>query len=369
MARWPEARRAKTIAASMAGRQPAAAAANGQGAEDDKWQARNLTSSLSRALRRSFRLGYSDANSLYAKLWRDVNPMMLPGASNLFWDQFTRGSKKLKTCTVRNALKLRHGTFWNAKLARRFQKPYLGKTSDGKCPLCKNPDSGTHVLGGCTHRLVKGLYIERHNEAVAVVGKAIMEGAKGGCLAILMADAGWHGKVTGLCAETRIPRQVLPGVPEDMLRRMRPDLLLLERSSNDSLPLTLGDLQYPQHRRRCRAHVIEVGYCTELAYAQKFKEKQEQHSILLEHLRNLGYADVQLHLLIFGNTGGMFQLTALHLKQLGISHSKADDLLQDMHWKALKRLEQIVGTRRRLEHDDSSGMHGPKKGAKRKRGT
>ena len=73
--------------------------------------------------------------------------------------------------------------------------------------------------------------------------------------------------------------------------------------------------------------------------------------------------------MIFGNTGGMFQLTALHLKQLGISHSKADDLLQDMHWKALKRLEQTVGTRRRLEHDDSSGMHGPKKGAKRKRGT
>ena len=101
-----------------------------------------------------------------------------------------------------------------------------------------------------------------------------MEGAKGGCLAILVADAGWHGKVTGLCAETRIPRQVLPGVPEDMLRRMRPDLLLLERSSNDSLPLTLGDLQYPQHRRRCRANVIEVGYCTELAYAEKFKEKQ-----------------------------------------------------------------------------------------------
>ena len=131
----------------MAGRQPTAAAADGKGAEDDKWQARNLTSSLSRALRRSCRLGYSDANSLYAKLWRDVNPMILPSASHLFWDQFTRSSKQLKTCTVRNALKLRHGTFWNAKLARRFQKPYLGKASDGKCPLCKNPDSGTHVLG------------------------------------------------------------------------------------------------------------------------------------------------------------------------------------------------------------------------------
>ena len=86
----------------------------------------------------------------------------------------------------------------------------------------------------------------------------------------------------------------------------------------------------------------------------------------MEHLKNLGNADVQLHLLIFGSTGGMFKLTAFHLKQLGIPHSKADDLLQDMHWKALKRLEQIVGTRRRLEHDDSSGKHGFNKATKEK---
>ena len=162
----------------------------------------NLTSSLSRALRRSSRLGYSVTSSLYAKLWHDVNPMILPSTSHLFWEQFTRSSKQLKTCTVRNALKLRHGTFWNAKLARRFQKPYLGKASDGKCPLCKNPDSGTHVLGACTHGLAKGLYVERHNEAVGLMGRAIMEGAKGGCLVVVVADAGWHGKVTGLCAES-----------------------------------------------------------------------------------------------------------------------------------------------------------------------
>ena len=30
-----------------------------------------------------------------------------------------------------------------------------------------------------------------------------MEGVKGGCLAVLMADAGWHGKVTGLSASGR----------------------------------------------------------------------------------------------------------------------------------------------------------------------
>lgn len=73
-----------------------------------------------------------------------------------------------------------------------------------------------------------------------------MEGAKGGCLAVLVADAGWHGKVTGLCAKSRIPNQVGPRVLEDVLCRMRPDLLLLEQNSNDKLSLTLEDLQHLQ---------------------------------------------------------------------------------------------------------------------------
>ena len=98
------------------------------------------------------------------------------------------------------------------------------------------PDSGTHILGACTHNLLRGLFIQRHNDAVASVGEAIMEGARGGCLAVLMADAGWHGKVTGLSDASRIPRQVLPDVLEADLRRMRPDMMLFEKSSEDHLP-------------------------------------------------------------------------------------------------------------------------------------
>ena len=54
-----------------------------------------------------------------------------------------------------------------------------------------------------------------------------MEGKKGGCLTTMVTDAGWHGKVTGTAEFERIPQQVLSEVPEDILRRMRPDLLLL----------------------------------------------------------------------------------------------------------------------------------------------
>ena len=125
----------------------------------------------------------------------------------------------------------------------------------------------------------KGLYIERHNEAVATAGKAIMEGAKGGCLAVLMADAGWHGKVTGLSVESRIPSQVLRGVPESMLCRMRPDMLLIEKQTGGDVLPPLHDLEHPRHRKCCRVHVVEVGLCTEVACAQKYNEKYEQHAL------------------------------------------------------------------------------------------
>ena len=123
------------------------------------------------------------------------------------------------------------------------------------------------------------LYTERHDEAVATAGEVIMEGAKGGCLAVLMADAGWHGKVTGLSVESGIPGQVLRGVIESMLRRMRPDMLLIKKHTGDNVLPTLQDLEHPRHRRCCRVHVVEVGFCTELAY--QYAQKKNMSSIAL----------------------------------------------------------------------------------------
>ena len=115
-----------------------------------------------------------------------------------------------------------------------IQQAILGRISDGTCPLCNNPDSGTHVLGACSHRYLKGLYLKGTMEcSIAIVGKATMEGAKGGCLTTLVADAGRHGmarRVTGLAANARIPQQALNNVPGSILhcqlyasRHMYPD--------------------------------------------------------------------------------------------------------------------------------------------------
>ena len=188
----------------------------------------------------------------------------------MFWEKFTKSRTKVTTTTVRNAIKLRYGTFWNAKLAKRFNKPYMGRISIGLCPLYNNLDSDTHVLGACSHRYLKGLHIERHNEAVAIVGKAIMEGAKGGCSTTLVADAGRHGKVTGPAANDRIPQHVLSNVPGSILRHIPPAILLLRKKDRENLLVRLEDLQHVQQRRLCKVRLVEVGYCMEVGYADKY---------------------------------------------------------------------------------------------------
>ena len=115
---------------------------------------------------------------------------------------------------------------------------------------------------------------------------------------------------------------MLRDVPASMLCRMHPDMLFIEKHTGDDVLPTLHDLEHSLHRTCCRVHVFEVGFCKEVAYAQKYKENYEQLHILIDLLKNAGYADVQLHLFIFGSTGGMFKFTALHLKRLGVSHSK-----------------------------------------------
>ena len=63
----------------------------------------------------------------------------------------------------------------------------------------------------------------------------------------------------------------------------------------------------------------------------KYREKYLQHQTFIKPFRDANYADVQLHLLKFGNTGGMFHLTALHLAQLGVTRNVVKDTMEKLH--------------------------------------
>ena len=132
---------------------------------------------------------------------------------------------------------------------------------------------------------------------------------------------------------------------------MRPDILIFEKEDSENLSVRLKDLQDVQQRRLRKIRLVEVGYSMEVGYADKYREKTLQHAELMGYLRAAGYAEVELHLLKFGNTGGNFRLTASPSGWLGTAKQAIQFLMGKLYFHALKRLEQIVGTRRRLEHE------------------
>ncbi len=171
-----------------------------------------------------------------------------------------------------------------------------------------------------------------------------MEGRKGGCLTALMIDAEWHGKVTGIAAFKfeRIPQQVQPSMPDAVLKRMRPDLLPFDMLESAE-PLNLDSLEHASDGCvRSTWKLYSAWRRPTLVSTKKTMlsiSSSASNQRLVTHLRQAGYADVKLHLLIFGGTGGMFHLTGQHSKQLGITGPPGKTLMETLHFRALKRPE------------------------------
>ena len=58
--------------------------------------------------------------------------------------------------------------------------------TDNLCPLCSQPDSASHILGGCAHvhPEMKKMVIYRHDEAHSIIINTVNKGKKGSCLII-----------------------------------------------------------------------------------------------------------------------------------------------------------------------------------------
>ncbi len=143
---------------------------------------------------------------------------------------------------------------------------------------------------------MKGLYIERHNEAVACVSKAVMEGRKGGRLTAMMVDARWHGKVTGIAASDRIcfylkGLQVL--APQPGQSRASQATIKVEN------PQCGSRLLHGNSIRDQLGHVC-------MFFLVRYQEKHAQHQQLITHLKEACHADIKLHLLILTAQVGSF---------------------------------------------------------------
>ena len=72
---------------------------------------------------------------------------------------------------------------------------------NAKCPLCGEPDSIGHILGGCSHKEVTKVYISRHDVAARFVMKLIQKGGLGSFYRL--ADVGTAGALEALGASAK----------------------------------------------------------------------------------------------------------------------------------------------------------------------
>ena len=99
--------------------------------------------------------------------------------------------------------------------------------------------------------------------------------------------------------------------------------------------------------------LIEVGYCSDTRWQDKLQEKQTQHTELCKELRQAleqaGFV-VEEHIIVLGTAGTVYKHDLKALKALGLTAKHASDLLTKLHIHAINKLQDVVISRRHLEH-------------------
>lgn len=367
----------------------------------------NLRSALRDKLHPSTRLGGSKLG-IYATAWQgacDAADGILHKESNAMWT-----ASGIRTAILTLTLKARYGLLWNAKLAKRYRMQYLagrkqgrpGGISDGRCPHCGLPDSTGHILGYCRHKRMLALYIERHNEAVRMVCKALRKSSThGGCYTIMDAcrrnDAETHG-----AAGTRLTDLdwLLPSLTAEQRALLRPDILRV--TGLPAAPTATEIADATANKGQHWVQIIEVGYTTDTCWLAARTRKEGQHSHtqpahtrpegngasgrehgsgttdsedgnsgsyggstdgdgagrvhLKQALEAEGWTVDGPHIILIGKCGSVYKGSLTALQQLGLNASTGRQLLRKIHLGTVRTLRDIVAARREL--DSGAGRTG-----------
>ena len=287
----------------------------------------------------------------YHSYWQPVIPELHP-SSFAFWQ-----NPRLPFAAKVNLLKARWGQLWNKNIAYRQNMSYgkgQGKALDARCPLCKEADGISHMLGSCNHAMMKGMYIERHNLAARKILRLILEGSHGNCY--MLADVGSEAKLGGLGAlDSRLPEWLLPdnALSDTGADRaqLRPDILFTNAQYAEPEPAGASKDHAALDEHSCTGKtvwIIEVGYCAATRYQDKLTEKKQQHQRLIDILQRTGY-EVHLLPVLLGNTGEIFKSTLANIKLAGADADRVDRLASKLSFHAQKTMQSIVQARRVLE--------------------
>jgi ribonuclease HI len=303
----------------------------------------DLNRAIVKRLQNGTLAGYTNDTTLTEK-WRKVSANLDPKGSNAYISN-TKTEHWLKL----QVLKARYGLLFNAKLKKLY-----GRGGDGNCPVCRNcgplgptPDSGAHILGGCHHPTLKGMYINRHNRSTRTIADCINGGRCGGGFMIM--DAGKAEDLPQYCSGTRVPKWMLPHLPEEETRRLRPDLLFIPTLATHKAKHKR--YQGPANRSEHDVYIIEVGYTGDLQHAEKLAQKTTQHACLKEELTRAGwtvhYTEAQI--VTLGSTGTLTNTLKPLLCSLGTTAEHAHKACLQIHKQTIEAAGAIIRTRRTLE--------------------
>ena len=132
-------------------------------------------------------------------------------------------------------------------------------------------------------------------------------------------------------------------------------LYLPHNANNTRLPTLPAKL--PNGKAR-QVTVVEGGYCSDVPYMEKLREKQQQHAALERALMTYGHEVVSLSY-TSGCTGSQYHSSNDTLRHLGIEHAAADKLKRKIHELTITSADNLMKSRRFLQRS-RNGQHSPR---------
>ena len=224
------------------------------------------------------------------------------------------------------------------------------------------------MLGGCSHKEMKAMYIARHDKAMRKLLKQVLNGKHGAHYVIAdvgtlegLKQLGVHNKriPSFVLQDDTLPAQDTCNCTQEQTGtherdKLRPDIMLVELTdierkahmTGEEMPLLNATMQ---NNRPRKVWIVEGGYCTDTRYSDKYRRKEIQHEHLKTLLQARGF-EVILLPIILGFTRAIYNTTVSALPALGIENTQAKKLLYDLHAHAVQTHHTTIKLRRKLEN-------------------
>ena len=291
---------------------------------------------------------------IYCTLWDDLQQHVDPKYATYIHNP------KISAPHRRTVMNYRFGCLWNAKLAARFNMNYTAHRhappraqvdARSACPLCGQPDSGGHMLSShCEHPHIKGLAIQRHNEATIHIAQAIRQSPLPRLYSYLWMDAGRDVPPHLLAEGQLLPNWLLPNLEDTEKRQFRPDILFIPNFRPDGWETN----DIPTHMKaQLTIYIAEIGYGPDTRYTDKLAEKKVQHAHLVQLLRDQGWKVAEPCVFVLGVGGTIYKSfnETLH-NVFQLPTTLIDKLAHQLQRHAVTSANLMVATRRHLERTD-----------------